>query len=89
MIALPVWNFVLPVYAYWKFDDFSWGETRVVQGGNKGDNHNAEGEFDHSHISMKRWREYERERRSREELAVPQASWAPGTGKEMEEESII
>lgn len=28
MLALPIWNFVLPVYAFWHFDDFSWGETR-------------------------------------------------------------
>jgi chitin synthase len=28
LIALPVWNFVLPLYAFWHFDDFSWGETR-------------------------------------------------------------
>jgi chitin synthase len=31
LFALPIWNFVLPVYAYWHFDDFSWGETRYVQ----------------------------------------------------------
>jgi chitin synthase len=30
--SLPVWNFVLPLYAFWKFDDFSWGETRRVDG---------------------------------------------------------
>jgi chitin synthase len=30
LIALPVWNFLLPVYAFWHFDDFSWGETRFV-----------------------------------------------------------
>ena len=28
LAALPIWNFVLPVYAFWHFDDFSWGETR-------------------------------------------------------------
>jgi chitin synthase len=28
LLALPIWNFVLPVYAFWHFDDFSWGETR-------------------------------------------------------------
>lgn len=28
LLALPVWNLVLPVYAFWHFDDFSWGETR-------------------------------------------------------------
>jgi chitin synthase len=30
LLALPVWNFILPVYAFWHFDDFSWGETRCV-----------------------------------------------------------
>ncbi|KAI8848467.1 chitin synthase-domain-containing protein [Chytridium lagenaria] len=27
-----VWNFVLPIYAFWHFDDFTWGETRKVEG---------------------------------------------------------
>ncbi|KAG5420962.1 CHS3 [Candida metapsilosis] len=67
MIALPIWNFVLPSYAYWKFDDFSWGETRTVAGGDKGSEHGAtEGVFDASKIKMRRWREWERERRSNE-----------------------
>lgn len=30
LLALPIWNFVLPLYAFWHFDDFSWGETRFV-----------------------------------------------------------
>jgi chitin synthase len=30
LIALPVWNFILPLYAFWHFDDFSWGETRYI-----------------------------------------------------------
>ncbi|ORY52472.1 fungal chitin synthase [Rhizoclosmatium globosum] len=30
--GLPVWNFALPLYAFWNFDDFSWGETRRVAG---------------------------------------------------------
>ena len=30
LLALPVWNFVLPLYAFWHFDDFSWGGTRYV-----------------------------------------------------------
>ena len=62
IFSLPIWNFVLPVYAYWHFDDFSWGETRKVEG-SKGDDHGkAEGVFDASHIVMKRWHEYEMER---------------------------
>jgi hypothetical protein len=29
---LPIWNFVLPVYSFWHFDDFTWGETRKIHG---------------------------------------------------------
>ncbi|EOB13805.1 Chitin synthase 7 [Nosema bombycis CQ1] len=32
IISIPIWNFVLPVYAFWHFDDFSWGDTRKVIG---------------------------------------------------------
>lgn len=65
IIALPIWNFVLPSYAYWKFDDFSWGDTRTIAGGNKkaGGHDDVEGEFDHSKIKMRTWREFEREER--------------------------
>lgn len=65
LLSLPIWNGVLPAYAFWHFDDFSWGETRVVAGGgDKGTSHgDKEGEFDSSHIVMKRWAEFERERR--------------------------
>jgi chitin synthase len=63
LLALPVWNFVLPVYSFWHFDDFSWGETRKVEGEAKGDDHSkAEGQFDSSKIPLKRWDEYERKR---------------------------
>ncbi|RKP22735.1 chitin synthase-domain-containing protein, partial [Syncephalis pseudoplumigaleata] len=63
LLALPVWNFVLPVYAYWHFDDFSWGETRKVEGEVKGDDHGKkEGEFDASSVPLKRWEDYERRR---------------------------
>ncbi|KAJ2501563.1 ATP-dependent RNA helicase [Coemansia sp. RSA 1972] len=27
ILALPVWNFIMPVYAFWRFDDFSWGRS--------------------------------------------------------------
>ncbi|KAG8713894.1 Chitin synthase, class 3, partial [Ceratobasidium sp. 423] len=32
LLSLPIWNSVLPVYAFWHFDDFSWGQTRMVAG---------------------------------------------------------
>ncbi|KAK9456390.1 chitin synthase-domain-containing protein [Dipodascopsis uninucleata] len=75
ILALPVWNFILPLNAYWKFDDFSWGETRQVQGGDKGHDE-AEGEFDSSHIVMKKWQDFEREKRMNNVVSV--APRSPG-----------
>lgn len=86
LIALPIWNFVLPSYAYWKFDDFSWGETRAVAGGDKGDHGGTDGIFDSSHIVMKRWKEFERERRNKESgLSVPSATWDPASPEKVNE----
>ncbi|KAI6779069.1 Chitin synthase-like protein [Emericellopsis cladophorae] len=86
LLSLPVWNFVLPTYAFWKFDDFSWGDTRKTDGGKtKKAGLEYEGEFDSSKITMKRWAEFERERRtksaywgSRENITGGNhGSWAP------------
>lgn len=64
LVSLPIWNGVLPMYAFWKFDDFSWGDTRMAEGEVKGGGHGeAEGEFDSSRITMKRWVDFEQERR--------------------------
>ena len=63
LISLPVWNGILPAYAFWHFDDFSWGQTRKVLGDKGGDHGDKEGEFDSTHIVMKRWAEFERDRR--------------------------
>ncbi|KAI9487953.1 chitin synthase-domain-containing protein [Zychaea mexicana] len=68
LFSLPIWNFVLPTYAYWHFDDFSWGDTRKVEGSGGGDKHghgDKEGEFDASRATMKKWSDYEKERRIR------------------------
>jgi chitin synthase len=66
LLSLPVWNFVLPVYAFWKFDDFSWGDTRKTAGETtKKAGIEYVGEFDSSKITMKRWAEFERDRRLR------------------------
>ncbi|KAK3831206.1 MAG: putative chitin synthase 5 [Linnemannia elongata] len=66
LCSIFVWNFVLPAYAYWHFDDFSWGQTRMVAGEVAGADHGGkEGQFDSSHIVMKRWGEWEKERRQK------------------------
>ncbi|KAI9224202.1 chitin synthase-domain-containing protein [Blastocladiella britannica] len=60
LFSLPVWNFVLPTYAFWHFDDFSWGATRMVAGAGAKDGHgDDDGEFDSSKIIMKRYAEWE------------------------------
>jgi hypothetical protein len=30
IVGVPVFYFVLPLYSFWKMDDFSWGTTRVT-----------------------------------------------------------
>lgn len=64
LLSLPIWNFVLPMYSFWKFDDFSWGDTRKTEGETtKKAGIEYEGEFDSSKILMRRYGEFERERR--------------------------
>lgn len=61
LISLPIWNLVLPSYAYWKFDDFSWGDTRKTAGEKtKKAGIEYEGEFDSSKITMRRWGDFEK-----------------------------
>ncbi|KAJ8522749.1 hypothetical protein ONZ45_g743 [Pleurotus djamor] len=63
LAALPIWNFVLPVYAFWHFDDFSWGETRKVEGETKGEGHGDGGPASNmAAVPMRRWEDWERSR---------------------------
>ena len=32
ILAIPAFSFFLPLYSFWRMDDFSWGATRVVLG---------------------------------------------------------
>ncbi|KAK4050776.1 hypothetical protein OIV83_003197 [Microbotryomycetes sp. JL201] len=62
LLALPIWNFILPVYAFSKFDDFSWGETRKVAGEIKGeDGHGSLGGVS-AKVPLRRWEDWERSR---------------------------
>ena len=74
LMSLPIWNGVLPAYSYWKFDDFSWGDTRKTAGEKtKKAGLEYEGEFDGSKILMRKWGEFEMERR----LKGPSAGYQP------------
>ncbi|KAI6252809.1 hypothetical protein MCOR07_008769 [Pyricularia oryzae] len=62
IIAMPIFSFGLPLYAFWHMDDFTWGNTRVVTG-EKGKKVvvTDEGKFDPSSIPRKKWEEYQSE----------------------------
>ncbi|WFD36077.1 chitin synthase [Malassezia cuniculi] len=60
ILGLPLWSLILPLYSFWRMDDFSWGNTRVVM-----DEHGQkllvhhEGTFDPAEIPHMTWEEYE------------------------------
>ncbi|KAK3944855.1 putative chitin synthase [Diplogelasinospora grovesii] len=60
IIAFPVYSFILPIYSFWKQDDFSWGNTRIVIG-ESGKRQliavDDEG-FDPRSIPLQRWDDY-------------------------------
>ena len=57
VLAVPVFSFGLPLYAFWHMDDFSWGNTRVVVG--EGNNKKVvvadDEKFDESMIPLKKF----------------------------------
>ena len=60
-IAYPVYSFLLPVYSFWRFDDFSWGNTRVVvgEGATKKVLQAEDEAFDESTIPLAKFSDYE------------------------------
>ena len=32
ILAIPVFSFFLLLYSFWRMDDFSWGQTRIILG---------------------------------------------------------
>ncbi|KAJ2506830.1 hypothetical protein IWW47_001393, partial [Coemansia sp. RSA 2052] len=63
ILAIPVFTFMIPIYSFWHFDDFSWGNTRMVVGesGRKHIYVVDNEKFDRSTIPMRRWSEYEQD----------------------------
>ncbi|KAJ3056155.1 hypothetical protein HK097_007879 [Rhizophlyctis rosea] len=62
ILAMPVFSFYIPMYAFWHFDDFSWGNTRVVMG-DKGQKIITADvvKFDPKSIPLKKWSDHEQE----------------------------
>jgi hypothetical protein len=65
LLALPIWNFVLPLYAFINFDNFTWGKTREVNGEEDEGHGKAGGAMNAKDIIMKRWSEWEKAAREK------------------------
>ncbi|XP_014558163.1 glycosyltransferase family 2 protein [Bipolaris victoriae FI3] len=78
IMAFPIYSLALPMYSFWKQDDFSWGNTRVVIGeqGTKQVLTTDEEGFDPKAIPMMRWDEYA------ERNDLPGRRGLPGMGTE-------
>ncbi|KAL7752546.1 hypothetical protein RI367_002080 [Sorochytrium milnesiophthora] len=61
ILAMPVFSIVLPAYAFWHFDDFSWGNTRQVQGVKDDGHHDAGAEGEVRNITQLPVTEWEQE----------------------------
>ncbi|KAL7748812.1 hypothetical protein RI367_005725 [Sorochytrium milnesiophthora] len=63
LLALPVFGFFIPIYSFWHFDDFSWGNTRKIIGnaGEKVEVREEDEYFDISQIKHMKWSEWEAE----------------------------
>ncbi|KAA1474601.1 glycosyltransferase family 2 protein [Dentipellis sp. KUC8613] len=79
ILAIPIFSFMLPLYSFWRMDDFSWGATRIVLGesGKKLVIHD-EGKFDPKAIPLKTWEDYENELWDKESNHSI-GSWMPPT----------
>ena len=60
LLAYPVYSFILPIYSFWKQDDFSWGNTRIVIGEKGGKQVVAvdDERYDPRSIPLQRWDDY-------------------------------
>ncbi|KAJ3264305.1 hypothetical protein HDU77_008867 [Chytriomyces hyalinus] len=62
ILAMPVFSLYIPLYAFWHFDDFSWGSTRVIVGDKGKKLLTADVvPFDPSSIPRRRWADFEKE----------------------------
>ena len=60
ILAFPFYSLILPIYSFWKQDDFSWGSTRIVIGekGTKQIIAMQDDGFDPRSVPLQRWDDY-------------------------------
>ncbi|KAJ3104433.1 hypothetical protein HDU96_008927 [Phlyctochytrium bullatum] len=74
ILAMPFFSFYIPLYAYWHFDDFKWGNTRKGASAEEGKGGHGMGDpeledFDPKTIPQMTWEEYEQVRLKTDRLA--------------------
>ncbi|KAJ3137933.1 hypothetical protein HK101_003796 [Irineochytrium annulatum] len=76
ILAVPFFAFYIPLYSFWHFDDFSWGNTRlVVEEGHSKEVVVEEEDFDPADIPLKKWSDYEHERQEKLETQSSVSSY--------------
>ncbi|KAI9094005.1 chitin synthase 6 [Phlyctochytrium arcticum] len=85
ILAMPVFSFWLPLYSFWHFDDFSWGNTRKIAGATGKDDHAGDKDiFDPSIVPLMTFEAYE-EQYLKDETSkgeYPQSDYGGGPGSE-------
>ncbi|KAG1739324.1 glycosyltransferase family 2 protein [Suillus lakei] len=64
ILSYPVYSFFLPIYSFWRMDEFGWGNTRIVLddgGSKKVIANNNDMKFNESMIPYKKFSDYEAE----------------------------
>ncbi|KAJ3254350.1 hypothetical protein HK103_007232 [Boothiomyces macroporosus] len=63
LLGIPLFGFYIPLYSFWHFDDFTWGNTRKVIEDEKAASHQVEEEyFDPDSVPLVKWSDYESKR---------------------------
>ncbi|KAJ3300548.1 hypothetical protein HK104_010490 [Borealophlyctis nickersoniae] len=71
ILAMPVFAFYLPLYSFWHFDDFRWGNTRMIAGGGTEEAQEEGAEkFDATQIPLQTWADYDRAMKKQAELSM-------------------
>ncbi|KAG1812232.1 glycosyltransferase family 2 protein [Suillus subaureus] len=64
LLSYPIYSFFLPIYSFWRMDEFGWGNTRIVLddgGSKKVIANNNDIKFNESMIPYKKFSDYEAE----------------------------
>ncbi|KAI9363452.1 chitin synthase-domain-containing protein [Zopfochytrium polystomum] len=79
LCAILYFSMYIPIYAFWHFDDFSWGNTRMVtEEGQKKEVEVLQEPFNPADIPLKRWSDYEIERLEKIETQSEGSQHIPG-----------